>query len=100
MPRRSRVHLDGIPLRIVQRARNREPCFFGEEDYDTYLHGLGEESSWPSVLNTRLHRELCQIPCRRSLLVVQFREGQYFYPQDHDCNAWVSYLHFVPQSTH
>ncbi|MBA2594517.1 MAG: transposase [Gammaproteobacteria bacterium] len=23
-------------------ATNREPCFFGEEDYSTYLHWLGE----------------------------------------------------------
>ena len=42
MPRRPRVHLDGVPLHIVQRGHNREPCFFGEEDYYTYLHGLGE----------------------------------------------------------
>ncbi|MGH8654350.1 MAG: transposase [Gammaproteobacteria bacterium] len=42
MPRHPRVHLDGIPLHIVQRGYNREPCFFGEEDYVTYLHWLGE----------------------------------------------------------
>ncbi len=42
MPRRPRVHLDRIPLHIVQRGHNREPCFFGEEDYSTYLHWLGE----------------------------------------------------------
>src|SRR5258706_15981234 len=40
MPRRPRVHLDGIPLQIVQRGHNREPCFFGEEDYLSYLHWL------------------------------------------------------------
>jgi hypothetical protein len=34
MPRRTRVHLDGVPLHIVQRGHNREPCFFAEEDYD------------------------------------------------------------------
>jgi hypothetical protein len=28
MPRRPRVRLDGIPLHIVQRGHNREPCFF------------------------------------------------------------------------
>ena len=38
MPRRPRVHLDGIPLHIVQRGHNREPCFFGDEGYCTYLH--------------------------------------------------------------
>ncbi|MGP1680618.1 MAG: transposase [Burkholderiales bacterium] len=42
MPRRPRVHLDGVPLHIVQRGHNREPCFFAEEDYLSYLHWLGE----------------------------------------------------------
>ncbi|MGH8612886.1 MAG: hypothetical protein ACREYF_12915 [Gammaproteobacteria bacterium] len=27
---------------LKQRGHHREPCLFGEEDYDTYLHGLGE----------------------------------------------------------
>ena len=42
MPRRPRIHLDGIPLHIVQRGHNREPCFFAEDDYLSYLHWLGE----------------------------------------------------------
>ena len=42
MPRRPRIHLDGMPLHIVQRGHNREPCFFGEEDYQTYLYWLGK----------------------------------------------------------
>ncbi len=29
-------------MHMVQRGRNREPCFFGEEDYVTYLHWLAE----------------------------------------------------------
>ncbi len=37
-----RIHLDGLPLHIVQRGHNRAPCFFGEEDYHTYRHWLGE----------------------------------------------------------
>lgn len=41
MPRRPRTHLDDVPLHIVQRGHNREPCFFGEEDYQSYLHWLG-----------------------------------------------------------
>ena len=36
------IHLDNVPLHIVQRGHNREPCFFGEEDYQAYLHWLGE----------------------------------------------------------
>ncbi len=42
MPRRPRVHLDGIPLHIVPCGYHREPCFFGDEDCFTYLHWLGQ----------------------------------------------------------
>ena len=42
MPRRPRTHVDGVPLHIVQRGHNRQPCFFAEEDYRAYLHWLGE----------------------------------------------------------
>ena len=42
MPRRTGIHLDGVPLHIVQRGHNREPCFFNEDDYGTYLHWLGK----------------------------------------------------------
>lgn len=42
MPRRPRVHLNNVPLHIVQRGHNRQPCFFAEEDYYTYLHWLSE----------------------------------------------------------
>jgi len=42
MPRRPRIHVDNVPLHIVQRGHNREPCFFHEEDYQSYLHWLGE----------------------------------------------------------
>ena len=42
MPRRPGVHLDGVPLHIVQRGHNRAPCFFGEEDYLGYRYWLGE----------------------------------------------------------
>jgi putative transposase len=42
MPRRLRIHLDGVPLHIVQRGHNREPCFFGDDDYHAYLHWLRE----------------------------------------------------------
>lgn len=30
MPRRPRIHLDGIPLHIVERGHNRAACFFAE----------------------------------------------------------------------
>ena len=45
MARRRRIHLAGVLLQIVQRGHDREPCFFGEEDYHAYLHWLGEALS-------------------------------------------------------
>ncbi|HEX6793744.1 MAG TPA: transposase [Casimicrobiaceae bacterium] len=42
MPRRPRILLDGLPLHIVQRGHNREPCFFTEGDYRFYFRCLGE----------------------------------------------------------
>ena len=40
MPRRPRIKLAGVPQHIVQRGVNREPCFFADEDYHSYLHWL------------------------------------------------------------
>lgn len=42
MPRRPRIHLAGLPLHIVQRGHNRDACFFGDDDYSSYRHWLGE----------------------------------------------------------
>ena len=42
MPRRTPIQLANVPLHIVQRGINREPCFFAEEDYHCYLHWLEE----------------------------------------------------------
>lgn len=45
MPRRPRIKLSGMPLHIVQRGINREPCFYGEEDYQCYLHWLWKSAA-------------------------------------------------------
>ena len=42
MPRRPRIHVDGVPLHIVQRGHNRQPCFFAQADYVAYLQWLGD----------------------------------------------------------
>jgi putative transposase len=42
MPRRTRVHIDGLPLHIVQRGHNRSPCFFDDQDRLAYLGWLRE----------------------------------------------------------
>ena len=42
MPRRPRLHIADYPHHIVQRGHNRAACFFADEDYQAYLHWLGE----------------------------------------------------------
>ena len=37
MPRRARIRVPNVPLHIVQRGNNREPCFFGSADRHVYL---------------------------------------------------------------
>ena len=44
MPRKPRFNLIGIPQHVIQRGNNREPCFFGEEDYRRYLDDLRESA--------------------------------------------------------
>lgn len=42
MPRAPRHFLPGIPLHLIQRGNNRQPCFFAERDYAVYLDKLDE----------------------------------------------------------
>jgi REP element-mobilizing transposase RayT len=51
MPQRPRIHIDGVPLHIVQRGHNRGACFFDDQDRHTYLRWLSET----------LQREHCQL---------------------------------------
>jgi len=51
MPRRPRIHIDGVPLHIVQRGQNRGACFFDEQDRHACL-------GW---LRDALQREYCQL---------------------------------------
>jgi putative transposase len=51
MPRSTRIHLDGLPLHIVQRGHNRAACFFEDQDRGAYLGWLREA----------LARECCQL---------------------------------------
>lgn len=45
MPRRARLLLPGVPLHIVQRGHNRQPCFHTRSDYMVYLDKLSEHAS-------------------------------------------------------
>jgi putative transposase len=42
MPRRARIALPNVPVHIIQRGNNRQPCFFADEDYRAYLAWLAE----------------------------------------------------------
>jgi len=42
MPRRPRIIVPDIPVHVIQRGNNRQPCFFAEEDYRFYLEWLHE----------------------------------------------------------
>lgn len=42
MPRRLRLQPLGIPLHIIKRGNNRQACFYADEDYQFFLHHLGE----------------------------------------------------------
>ena len=44
MPRRPRLAIAGVPWHIIQRGVNRSTCFFAEDDYQFYLHYMGEYS--------------------------------------------------------
>lgn len=45
MPRRARLLLPGVPVHIVQRGHNRQPCFHNRSDYMVYLDKLSEHAS-------------------------------------------------------
>lgn len=40
MPRKPRFFLPDVPVHVVQRGHSREPVFFEDNDYSTYLHWL------------------------------------------------------------
>ena len=42
MPRRARIVLQNVPVHIIQRGNNRQPCFFADDDYRRYLDWLAE----------------------------------------------------------
>jgi putative transposase len=40
MPRRARIMLAGVPVHVVHRGNNRQPCFYSDEDRRFYLFHL------------------------------------------------------------
>ena len=49
MSRRPRFPITDLPLHVVQRGNDRQPCFFEERDYRVYLRALAEAAVKCSV---------------------------------------------------
>jgi putative transposase len=49
MARLPRIYLQGCSYHIVQRGNNREPCFYSEQDYATYLTFLKDSAEMHGV---------------------------------------------------
>jgi putative transposase len=45
MPRQRRLFVPGIPVHVIQRGNNRQPCFFSDRDKIIYLDKLREYTS-------------------------------------------------------
>ncbi len=52
MPRHARVLLQGVPLHIIQRGHNRQPCFHDEADFRAYLNWLRKCAD---LMNASIH---------------------------------------------
>jgi len=126
MPGRSRIHLDGVPLHIVQRCHNRERCFFSEDDYGSTgalsLDELPEQWAWAagreavpasalSGAGTRRHdrqaayRVLLRVPLDRAVIHdirLALNQGQPLGNERFYAKIWQILLRvrrwFLPQS--
>lgn len=89
MPRR--IHLGGVPIHIAQRGHNREPCFFGEDDYNSCRHWLGEAlgeaecerhayvlmTNHMHLLRTPKKAEAVQAPIQKRIISLNRRDVHY-----------------------
>lgn len=50
MPRKPRFELTDLPLHVVQRGNDRQPCFFEDRDYRVYLRALADAALHYRVL--------------------------------------------------
>jgi putative transposase len=83
MPRRPRIHLDGVLLHIVHRGPNREPCFFSEKNYSAYRHWLTEALADTEcalhayvLMTNHVHLPVARCKEHAALDVVSTRQGK------------------------
>ncbi|MGB7815667.1 MAG: transposase [Methylotenera sp.] len=88
MPRRSRIKLAGVPQYIVQRGVNREPCFFADEDYHSYLHWL-KKAAWEGRYKSSvIQAETYLLACMRYIELNPVRANMVNHPTEY---KWSSY---------
>lgn len=84
MPRKPRQYLPGIPSHVIQRGNNRQPCFFGVDDYQGYLSFLGNACRRYKVsvhayvlMTNHVHLLMTPTSCEGISLVMQSLGRQY-----------------------
>lgn len=84
MARRPRVILPNIPVHIIQRGNNKQPCFFQKQDYAVYLNKLKEAAKKFDVkvhcfvlMTNHVHLLLTAIDCDGISAVMQ-SIGRYY----------------------
>ena len=59
MPRRARISLAHIPLHIIQRGKNRDACFYSDQDY--LLNNRGRSTINPRPYHFKLIGDVAQL---------------------------------------
>ncbi len=98
MPRRARLTIPGIPHHVTQRGNRRQPVFFQEEDRQTYLRLLKEETTrhgvqiWAYCLMQN-HVHFIAVPARSESLAKAFGETHRRYTQKiNKREGWTGFL--------
>jgi putative transposase len=91
MARKPRFSLPGVPLHVIQRGNNREPCFHAEDDYHRYLGDLKEALERN---NCRLHAYVLMTNHAHLLLTPMSEHGVSHLMQDVG-RKFVRYINYI-----
>jgi hypothetical protein len=81
MPRRARIALPNVPVHLIQRGNNRQPCFFADEDFRRYMDWptdyagkIGGRVHAKALMTNHVHFDFCR-PCEWPDLVDEIRRA-------------------------
>jgi len=86
MPRKPRFYIPDVPVHIVQRGHSRDPVFFEEKDYLTYLDYLANStkeygcSIHAYVLMTNYIHILATPDSKQGISLIMQNIGRYYVP--------------------